>query len=109
VHRSGIITVTDRSMRRLAWLALAAARAAHAAPSEAALLTRAAALDRWFREGVPQTAWTVSKPADVPRPWREVGTKGVIKQVYRASVSSAPVVVKTVHGSEHRGTVRMEL
>lgn len=40
-------------MRRLAWLAAWAA--ARAAPDEATLLARAAALDRWFREGVPPT------------------------------------------------------
>lgn len=94
-------------MRHLAWLAAWAA--ARAAPDEATLLARAAALDRWFREGVPPTAWRVSTPADVPQPWREVRTKGVIKQVHRASVGGAPVVVKTVRGSEHRGTIRMEL
>jgi len=67
----------------------------------------AAAVDRWFRfykniadnEGkdpklYAPAGWTVTRPADVPRPWAEIETASKAKSVYRATVRGRSVIVK---------------
>lgn len=81
----------------LLWLPLVAASKTKATdPVEGA-----AAIDRWFQSRTNKNedlmdyapkAWTVTRPDDVPRPWREIGTSSKYKSVHRATVNGKPVI-----------------